>query len=140
MAVSAINLPHLPEGRSAQDQNSYPFCGRGRGGASIRHDVMDAHDSAGAPRISMYVCMYVMYIVALYIYCSTYTSRAVLMSAQQEGPPSAKKSRMDDGGDANGASSYIPTEKDGGPQFSVVFSMKEEKGALVRALELCKVS
>ena len=58
-----------------------------------------------------------------------------------EQPPATKKARMDDGpGEANGASSYIPTEKEDGPQFSVVFSMKEEKGALVRALELCKVS
>ena len=59
-----------------------------------------------------------------------------------EQPPATKKARMDDGpGEANGAgaSSYIPTEKEDGPQFSVVLSMKEEKGALVRALELCKV-
>ena len=55
-------------------------------------------------------------------------------------PPVSKKGKMEDGKAVNGSSSYIPTEKDDGPQFSVVFSMKEEKGALVRALELCKVS
>ena len=54
-------------------------------------------------------------------------------------PPAAKKGKMEDEAAPNGSSSYIPTEKDASPQFSVVFSMKEEKGALVRALELCKV-
>lgn len=56
-----------------------------------------------------------------------------------DGPPAAKRSKMEDRGEAND-SSYIPTEKDNEPQFSVMFSMKEEKGALVQALELCKVS
>ena len=37
-------------------------------------------------------------------------------------------------------SSYIPTEREDEQHFSVMFSMKEEKAALVRALELCKVS
>ena len=63
------------------------------------------------------------------------------MSAHHDatnGPPATKRSKMDDGAVANG--SYIPTEKEDGLQFSVVFSMKEEKGALVKALELCKVS
>ena len=46
---------------------------------------------------------------------------------------------MEDGGETND-SSYIPTEKEKEPHFSVMFSMKEEKAALVRALELCKVS
>ena len=56
-------------------------------------------------------------------------------------PPAAKKGKVDDGAAPNGVSSYIPTEKDSAsPQFSAVFSMKEEKGALVKALELCKVS
>ena len=60
-----------------------------------------------------------------------------------DGPPAAKKSKMDDAEASNGPTSsyaYIPTEKSDSPQFSVVFSMKEEKGALVKALELCKVS
>ena len=54
-------------------------------------------------------------------------------------PPASKKSKTDDGAASNNGSSYIPTERDSGLQFSVVFSMKEEKGALVKALELCKV-
>jgi phenylalanine-4-hydroxylase len=54
------------------------------------------------------------------------------------GPPATKKCKTDDGAASNNGSSYIPTERDSGLQFSVVFSMKEEKGALVKALELCK--
>ena len=40
-----------------------------------------------------------------------------------------------------GSSTYVPmaTGKNS-PQFSVVFSMKEEKCALLKVLELCKVS
>ena len=53
-----------------------------------------------------------------------------------EAPPATKKAKMDNGPESG---SYIPTEEENGPQFSVVFSMKEEKGALVKALELCKV-
>ena len=61
--------------------------------------------------------------------------------ATTDGPPAAKKSKMEDAEASNGpTSSYIPTETSDSPQFSVVFSMKEEKGALVKALELCKVS
>ena len=55
-------------------------------------------------------------------------------------PPAAKKGKIEDERAYNGSSSYIPTEGETSPQFSVVFSMKNEKGALVKALELCKVS
>ena len=54
-------------------------------------------------------------------------------------PPATKKGKIEDKRALNGSSSYIPTERESSPQFSVVFSMKEEKGALVKALELCKV-
>ena len=50
-------------------------------------------------------------------------------------PPVRKRAKMDEGTDG----SYIPAEEDKGLRFTVVFSMKEEKGALVKALELCKV-
>ena len=52
-----------------------------------------------------------------------------------DAPPVRKRAKMDEGTD----SSYIPTEDDNGLRFTVIFSMKEEKGALVKALELCKV-
>ena len=45
--------------------------------------------------------------------------------------PSAKRAKMDNG------DAYIPTQEhtDGEPTFSVIFSLKEEKGALARALK-----
>ena len=52
-----------------------------------------------------------------------------------DAPPVRKRAEMDEGTDG----SYIPGEEDNGLRFTVVFSMKEEKGALVKALELCKV-
>ena len=45
--------------------------------------------------------------------------------------PSAKRAKMD------GEDAYIPTQEhtDGQPTFSVIFSLREEKGALARALK-----
>ena len=50
-------------------------------------------------------------------------------------PPSRKRSR--DGEDEN---AYIPTQCNGGTGTTVIFSLKEEKGALVRALKPFEVS
>lgn len=61
--------------------------------------------------------------------------------SSMDGPPSAKRSKMEDGsGGKRNDSSYTPTQKENEPQFSVVFSITEVKGGLLRALELCKVS
>ncbi len=43
--------------------------------------------------------------------------------------PSTKKARLDNG------DSYIPTEDGGGHGSSILFSLKEEKGALARSLK-----
>ena len=47
--------------------------------------------------------------------------------------PVAKKAKLD----MDEPKAYIPTQgqKDGEPNLSVIFSLKEEKGALVRALK-----
>lgn len=50
--------------------------------------------------------------------------------------PSPKRAKMDNG------DAYIPTKEhsDGEPTFSVIFSLREEKGALARALKPFEVS
>ena len=45
---------------------------------------------------------------------------------KMDGPPAEKKPKLD---------SYIPTQEDGGTNVSIIFSLKEEKGALARALK-----
>lgn len=50
--------------------------------------------------------------------------------------PSPKRAKM------NGDNAYIPTKEhtDGQPTFSVIFSLREEKGALARALKPFEVT
>ena len=50
----------------------------------------------------------------------------------QGGAPPTKKARVEDGG-------YIPCQKGDGPNTSIVFSLKERKGALFSALKPFKV-
>ena len=65
------------------------------------------------------------------------------MSAHYDGTensPNPKKAKLD-----NGNGDYASTETNdvaanSPPHFSVVFSMTDEKGALVGVLQLCKVS
>lgn len=50
--------------------------------------------------------------------------------ADTDSEPAAKKPKLD---------SYIPTEEDGSQSTSVIFSLKDEKGALAKALRAFEV-
>ena len=52
------------------------------------------------------------------------------MAASDSEPAAAKEPKLD---------SYIPTEEDGSHSTSVIFSLKDEKGALVKALRAFEV-
>ena len=51
--------------------------------------------------------------------------------AASDSEPAAKKPKLD---------SYIPTEEDGSNSTSVIFSLKDEKGALAKALRAFEVN
>ena len=51
--------------------------------------------------------------------------------AASDSEPAAKKPKLD---------SYIPTEEDGSNSTSVIFSLKDEKGALAKALHVFEVN
>ena len=52
------------------------------------------------------------------------------MAASDSEPAAAKEPKLD---------SYIPTEEDGSHSTSVIFSLKDEKGALAKALRAFEV-
>ena len=51
--------------------------------------------------------------------------------AASDSKPAEKESKLD---------SYIPTEEDGSNSTSVIFSLKDEKGALAKALHAFEVN
>ena len=51
--------------------------------------------------------------------------------AASDSKPAEKESKLD---------SYIPTDEDGSNSTSVIFSLKDEKGALAKALHVFEVN
>ncbi len=63
------------------------------------------------------------------ISCQLSKSERLKMDAAPPELPPQKMAKLDNG------DSYIPTGVDGGPDTSLLFSLREEKGALIKALK-----